>query len=107
MLIFHLKKKWFEKIKTGEKTHEYREVGYYWLTRLRKYVNNIDWHNNFSQKTYFTCLFCLGYPSNNDYSGKRILAVVKKISVVDGKNTDLQYDGKVFDIEFELLEEQK
>lgn len=26
MLTFNLKKEWFEKIKSGEKTHEYREV---------------------------------------------------------------------------------
>lgn len=26
MLTFNLKKEWFDKIKSGEKTHEYREV---------------------------------------------------------------------------------
>ena len=27
MLIFRLKKKWWDKVISGEKTHEYREVG--------------------------------------------------------------------------------
>ena len=34
MLIFTLKKEWYEKIKSGEKTVEYREVKDYWATRL-------------------------------------------------------------------------
>lgn len=38
MLIFPLKKEWYEKIKNGEKTIEYREVKKYWETRL--------WHEN-------------------------------------------------------------
>lgn len=34
MLIFPLKKEWYEKIKRGEKTIEYREVKDYWTIRL-------------------------------------------------------------------------
>ena len=34
MLTFNLKKEWFEKIKNGEKTHEYRIVKPYWFKRL-------------------------------------------------------------------------
>ncbi len=34
MLIFPLKKEWYEKIKSGEKTIEYREVKPYWEKRL-------------------------------------------------------------------------
>ena len=36
MLVFNLKKEWFEKIKNGEKTHEYRIVKLYWTNRIRK-----------------------------------------------------------------------
>ena len=35
MLVFNLKKEWFEKIKSGKKTIEYREVKPYWTSRLR------------------------------------------------------------------------
>ena len=34
MLIFTLKKEWYEKIKNGEKTIEYREVKPYWEKRI-------------------------------------------------------------------------
>lgn len=34
MLIFPLKKEWYEKIKSGEKTIEYREVKPYWTKRI-------------------------------------------------------------------------
>ena len=34
MLIFSLKKSWYEKIKSGEKTIEYREVKPYWTKRF-------------------------------------------------------------------------
>ena len=34
MLIFPLKKEWYEKIRRGEKTVEYREVKPYWTKRI-------------------------------------------------------------------------
>ena len=42
-LRFALKKEWFEKIKNGEKTIEYREIKPYWDTRIRNlyYFNNL------------------------------------------------------------------
>lgn len=42
MLTFNLKKVWFDKIKSGEKTHEYREVKDYWTDRLVKEFFGID-----------------------------------------------------------------
>lgn len=36
MLIFPLKKEWYEKIKRGEKTIEYREFKPYWIKRIEK-----------------------------------------------------------------------
>ena len=40
MLIFPLKKQWYEKIKSGEKTIEYREVKDYWTKRFLKEARN-------------------------------------------------------------------
>lgn len=34
MLTLNLKKEWFEKIKSGEKTHEYRVMSDYWVKRI-------------------------------------------------------------------------
>lgn len=39
MLTFNLKKKWFDKIKNGEKTHEYREYSVR-LKEVEKIINN-------------------------------------------------------------------
>lgn len=51
MLTFNLKKEWFEKIKSGEKTHEYRqeninfdkenELLYRTLEKIEKFCNKI------------------------------------------------------------------
>jgi len=35
ILHLTLKKKWFDLIKSGEKTEEYREIKDYWTTRLK------------------------------------------------------------------------
>lgn len=63
MLTFNLKKEWFEKIKSGEKTHEYREVKPYWVNRLANACKDelfkiaiLDCGNN---KTSFLCMHIL------------------------------------------------
>ena len=102
MLIFHLKKEWFEKVKSGEKTHEYRELTPYWFERVEK----LKWA--MKENTIIIAL-CSGYPAQKEFEtkSKRIVyAELKNISVVDGKNTDLKIDRKVFDIKFELLGEK-
>ena len=38
MLIFTLKKEWYNKIATGQKSIEYREVKPYWTKRLQKQI---------------------------------------------------------------------
>lgn len=112
MLTFNLKKEWFEKIKSGNKTHEYREVNNFWRTRIEYQMAG---KRKFSEQTsnfYVTrekgikensiiCFAC-GYPRKND-ENKRLLAKVKKIRIINGKNTDLAIDVDVYDIEFELI----
>lgn len=44
MLSFILKREWYEKIKNGEKTIEYREVKSYWEKHIYKYKN---WYSQF------------------------------------------------------------
>ena len=34
ILALTLKKRWFDKIESGEKPEEYRELKYYWVNRL-------------------------------------------------------------------------
>ena len=106
-LIFILKKEWYEKIKNGEKTIEYREVKPYWE---RRFQNFKDWYSLFvapKDKDYFKkhypvtldcslvyCVFRLGY------TNKYMAAIMKKIEIVDGKNTDLHIDKPVFAVHF-------
>jgi len=102
MLMFHLKKEWFEKVKSGEKTHEYRVCNKYWTKRIYK-------HFHLDTYVYIppdrNIVFALGYPVKKDKE-KMIKAIVKRVRIIDGKNTDLKYNGKVFDIKFELLGEK-
>jgi len=108
MLIFPLKKEWYEKIKSGEKTIEYREVKPYWSQRIyselskeferrfnRKFCNYVDF--TFSavkceEDAKLKCKLRLGY--TNQY----MTANIKKIMIVDGKDTDLHIDKPVYAI---------
>lgn len=53
ILTLHLKREWFEKIKSGEKTVEYRAVTDHWRDML-------------VGRTYDEIHLMLGYPSSND-----------------------------------------
>ena len=91
MLTFNLSKNWFNKIKNGVKTHEYRLAKEFWTKRIIKlHVNSI-------------IKFALGYPKKND-KDKILYAKVLSVKVINGLNTDLKIDKYVFDIEFELKE---
>lgn len=103
MLIFTLKNEWFEKIRDGEKTTEYRVVKPYWTKRLVNAGALPDGIEELIDEncTYFTtkplfipCNFTLGY------TGKTLCAVITRIEMMNGKNTDLKYDGKVYAIHF-------
>nr|DAR01515.1 MAG TPA: protein of unknown function (DUF3850) [Caudoviricetes sp.] len=109
MLIFPLKKQWYEKIKSGEKTIEYREVKKYWETRLWHegclpigkeipfiYVNVKDY------KWPILCYFQLGYKPET-----RIEAFITKVEIIDGQNTDLKTSCDVYAIHFKLSELEK
>lgn len=102
MLIFNLKKEWFEKIKSGEKTHEYRIVKDYWFKRLFLFSpitcrqTTIPLHNE--------CEFVCGYARKDDID-KRLKAKIKRIRIINGLESDLKVNSPVFDIEFELINE--
>lgn len=81
MLIFPLKKEWYEKIKSGEKTIEYREVKLYWSKRLNQ-----------------DCMFPWNCKLRLGYTKKYMTAKITRIEVVDGKNTDLAIDKPVYAI---------
>ena len=112
MLTFNLKKEWFEKIKSGEKKHEYRVASPYWTKRLLKVFrqpNEIKLDNMkiFSIPVNKYCLFALGYPSK-DEKDKFILAKITRFSrYQNGYGTDLNTAQPVFIMEFKKVKEIK
>lgn len=106
MLIFPLKKEWYEKIRSGEKTIEYREVKPYWNNRIKnevsKLLDNDDLQKN---KVYYipkvSCKLRLGY------TNRYMTANITKIEVVDGKDTDLHIDKPVYAIHLADVREEK
>ena len=98
MLTFPLKKEWFDKIKSGEKTIEYREVKPYWANRFAKEFEFNQYSfchigDKLEMLTYFHPVkLRLGYTK------KCMSALVHKIEIVDGKGTDLRIDAPVYAI---------
>lgn len=110
MLKFNLKKEWFEKIKSGEKTHGYREVKPYWEKRINSFLEEyqaIDEDDEYSALIFddLHCWFVCGYALKSDKS-KRLKAKIRSITIINGLNTDLKVDKPVYDIEFELIKEK-
>lgn len=110
MLTFNLKKEWFEKIKSGEKTHEYREVKPYWTNRIDNYLKQyqaLDDDDEYSllifEDLHFE--FVCGYAPKSD-KFKRLKAKIRSITIINGLYTDLKVDKPVYDIEFELVKEK-
>lgn len=103
MLVFPLKKEWYNKIATGKKTIEYREVKPYWTTRFNNclcpgfstgFMSAI-----FGDNVRPTCYLQLGYNPDT-----RMIAKIKEIRIVDGKTTDLAIDKPVYAIHLENVE---
>lgn len=129
MLTFHLKKEWFEKIKVGEKTHEYREMTDYWIKRIHpiwndnRPLNSVDrYMSNFEKgigAIKFTyrentsyqfrnkdgIVFCCGYSPKEDKEKRLRAKIISVTSNVNGLYTDLKVNKPVYDIEFELIKE--
>lgn len=60
MLIFPIKKKWFDMILSGEKKEEYREIKPYYNSRFSKYNIRADYY-----KPIGIVLFRNGYSKNS------------------------------------------
>ena len=124
MLIFTLKKEWYEKIKNGEKTIEYREVKPYWNLRINKEFNIYQFPRDklFRDKCAIRSLglftdFEYGLKVANHplpkcklrlgYTNEYLVANIKMIEVIDGKNTDLHIDKPVYAIHLADIREEK
>ncbi len=120
MLTFNLKKEWFEKIKSGEKTHEFRIVKDFWTDRFVKEFFKVDKKKNsydfeiykqgmiiFLQNEnghYNEPLLCFMNGMEKEEKRPRLYAKMKSIRIINGLQTDLKINKPVYDIEFELME---
>lgn len=112
MLIFILKNYWYDKIASGEKEIEYREVKPYWSKRLEKilppdflYDSIKAFANNGSE--------IAGIEFGEDvrplcqlrkaYTSEQMIAKIKKIEIVNGLATDLKIDKPVYAFHLEIL----
>ena len=86
MITFNLKSIWYDAIKYGHKTSEYREYKPYW-----KRIENL--------KAGDKIKFCLGYPKKGDLS-KCLFKTFTKLTIVNGKDTDLNINKLVYKIDF-------
>ena len=124
MLIFPLKKEWYEKIRSGEKTIEYREVKPYWNLKINKEFNlnqlprdelfkdkcairglglftDFEYGLKVANRPLPKCKLRLGYTS------KYLVASIKMIEVIDGKDTDLHIDKPVYAIHLANVKESE
>ena len=87
---------WFEEIKSGRKTHEYRKATPFWKKRLwdsEQLFENVVGHNF---KPYKFVEFQKAYRKNPE----RMTFTIKKIDWLPwGLKTDLHCNEPVFDIE--------
>lgn len=99
-----VKGEWFDKIKSGEKTHEFRERNRYWDQRLgidvychevKDSTDPLERASARQSMRYKAVRFRRGYAKD----AERMLFSIKSIGIVNGLHTDLHTDGDVFDIE--------
>lgn len=99
-----VKGEWFDKIKSGEKTHEFRERNRYWDRRLgvdvychevKDSTDPLERASARQSMRYKAVRFRRGYAKD----AERMSFSIKSIGIVNGLHTDLHTDGDVFDIE--------
>ena len=104
VLTLSVKKEWFDKIVSNEKTEEYREIKPYWIKRLTtncEVVYDVAAETHCGEvlyRPYTHILFVKGYPKGNKPS------VEKEIeSITIGKPKKGLCPGKWLDHEFFII----
>lgn len=92
---------WFEEIKSGRKTHEYRQVKPYWISKIYGCSRETARCINLKRDGFIMLKgnerieFQKAYRKN----AEKMLFSVKSLSIHNGKDTDLKIDDFVFDFE--------
>lgn len=89
-----ISKIWFDKILSGEKKIEYREVKDHWNSRiLKKSLPPIPLTN--LPKYYFKEFDCAILKNGYQSQAPLIAIEITKINIIDGANTDLKLKNKL------------
>lgn len=112
MLTFILKNCWYDKIASGEKEIEYREVKPYWSKRLEKILPPDFLYDSIKAFADNGCEIA-GIEFGEDvrplcqlrkaYTSEQMIAKIKKIEIVNGLATDLKIDKPVYAFHLEIL----
>ena len=87
---------WFDKIKSGEKRHEYRIFKPFWLKKIVKIANILEKNNKFLIEPFGYVTFQKAYHKNPEL----MTFEIKSITILKTWiNTDLKTKEAVFDIE--------
>ena len=87
---------WFEEIKSGRKTHEYRKATSFWYRRLLSYMQLMALCNSGGAVLVRPQVqFQKAYRKNPE----RMTFEINEITIIDGEYTDLKCVEDVFDIE--------
>lgn len=94
---------WFEEIKSGRKTHEYRQVTPFWLKRIenafRVKMVRCDRNNIVELEMPEEYMPMIEFQKAYRKNPERIAFRAKRLTVINGLHTDLNIDAAVFDIE--------
>lgn len=94
---------WFEEIKSGRKTHEYRKINKFWLSRLHILPAKFYDYSPIKELTRLGNTFIgfdfVEFQKAYRKNPERMTFEINKITIIDGENTDLKCVEDVFDIE--------
>ncbi len=105
MLTFNLKKEWYEKIRSGEKRIEYRELKPYWISRIENELGEEYKELAVHDKIVFGILNAKPCVLRLGYTKRQMTAVITCIRIVNGKDTDLRIDKPVYAIHLAEIKE--
>lgn len=90
---------WFEEIKSGRKKYEYRKATQFWLRRIERACNLIAASNKIYVKMPEEYMPFVEFQKAYRKNAEKMTFKIKSIATIQGKHTDLQYDGFVYAVE--------
>ena len=90
---------WFEEIKSGRKKYEYRKATPFWLKRIINTFDCIAISSHIHIEAPEGYMPFVEFQKAYRKNAEKMTFRIKSIATIQGKHTDLQYDGFVYAIE--------